>query len=366
MSAPGAAAAARLVLVDTSDALPGLLPLHAWSALMSSDLVLIGDGEHPFRSHLDLAELRVEVVARDGTDAALSRSDLLSGLSPGDKRRAGAVVDRVREVGEVVYLFGPSDADAFTRVLGMEAARAGIEVEVVYFGVAPKGTTLLELVAVQQRLRAAGGCPWDADQTHASLARYAVEEVYELLEAIASGEPRALREELGDVLLQVVFHAEIAEGEGAFSIDDVARGLVDKLVRRHPHVFGDASAADAASVVANWEVLKAAEKPERTGPFDGVPSAQPSLQYAEQLQSRAAKRGLDEPAGAGPDERVRLATDAFLAAGDDAGRERELGELLFGVIGLARSHHLDPELALRDAARRFRARFETVSTPGDE
>lgn len=369
MSAPGAAPAARLVLVDTSDALPGLLPLHAWSALMSSDLVLLGDDDHPFRSHLELAELRVEVVARPEGGAALSRSDLLSGLSPGDKRRAGQVVDRAREVGEVVYLFGPADEDAFTRVLGMEAARSGVEVEVVYFGVAPKGTTLLELVAVQQRLRAAGGCPWDAEQTHASLARYAVEEVYELLEAIASGDPLALREELGDVLLQVVFHAEIAEGEGegAFGIDDVARGLVDKLVRRHPHVFGDASAADADSVVANWEVLKAAEKPERTGPFDGVPSAQPALQYAGQLQSRAAKTGFDWSAEAEAAQRVRLALEGFLAAGDDPAREHEIGDLLFSVIGLARRHRLDPELALRDAARRFRARFEAeVGVPAGE
>jgi len=235
-------------------------------------------------------------------------------------------------------------------------------VEVVYFGVAPKGATLLELVAVQQRLRAAGGCPWDAEQTHASLARYAVEEVYELLEAIASGDPRALSEELGDVLLQVVFHAEIAECDGAFSIDDVASGLVDKLVRRHPHVFGDETAADADSVVANWEVLKAAERPERTGPFDGVPSAQPALQYAEQLQSRAAKTGFDRSADAEAAQRVRLDLEEFLAAGDDTAREHEVGDLLFGVIGLARRHRVDPELALRGAARRFRARFASPET----
>jgi XTP/dITP diphosphohydrolase len=344
---------ARLVLVDTADALPGLLPLHAWSALMSSDLVIVGAADHPFREHLDLAELRVEVLDDEPDGAALSRSDLLSGLSRRDKRRAERVIDRARQIGEVVYLFGPSDAGAFTRVLGMDAARAGIEVEVVYFGVQPKGATLLELVTVQQRLRAPGGCPWDAEQTHESLARYAVEEVYELLEAIAAGDPDAIRDELGDVLLQVVFHAQVAEDEGSFTIDDVARGLVDKLVRRHPHVFGEAVAKDADSVVASWERLKAAEQPERRGLFDGIPVAQPALAYVAKLQTRAAGQGLDWDADAG--EPVRLELDAQ----DDAARRRQIGDLLMSVVGLARRHRVDPELALRDAAQRFRARIET-------
>jgi MazG family protein len=351
----------RLVLVDTADALPGLLPLHAWSALMATDLVMVGAADHPFRSHLDLAELRVEVLGGAEDGAALSRADLLSGLSPRDKRRAELVVDRVREVGEVVYLFGPRDAEAFTRTLGMEAARAGVEVEVVYFGVAPKGTALLELVGVQQRLRGEDGCPWDAEQTHASLARYAVEEVYELLEAIRSGDPDALREELGDVLLQVVFHAQIAEDAGWFDVDAVARGIVDKLVRRHPHVFGAATAADADSVRANWEALKAAEKPERTGAFDGVPVAQPGLQYVEQLQARAAAQGFDWDADVEAAERVRLELEEFLAAEDDDARAKEVGDLLMSVVGLARRHRIDPELALRDAAGRFRTRFEHMA-----
>ncbi len=360
-------APARIVLVHTADALPGLLPLHAWTALMSVDLVLVGAEDHPFRPHLDLAELRVEVVGADAGSggAALTRADLLSGLDPGDKRRAGVIVDRARAVGEVVYLFGPRDADAFTRVLGMEAARAGLEVEVVYFGLAPKGTALLELVAVQERLRAAGGCPWDAEQTHASLARYAVEEVYELLEAISSADTAALREELGDVLLQVVFHAEIAAGDGTFTIDDVARGITDKLVRRHPHVFADATAEDSDSVMANWEVLKAAEKPERTGPFDGVPTAQPALQYVEKLQSRAAVAGFDWEADAEAADRVREELDEFLHAADDGDRAQEVGDLLMSVVGLARRHRIDPELALRGAADRFRRRFEAMAAAAD-
>ncbi|MGH3665320.1 MAG: nucleoside triphosphate pyrophosphohydrolase [Egibacteraceae bacterium] len=373
---------ARLVLVDTADELPGLLPLHGWSALMSSDLVLVGVADHPFVPHLDAAELRWEAVAAQGR-AALSRADLLSGLAPADKARSEAVVDRVRADGEVVYLFGPADDEAFTRTLGMEAARAGVEVEVVYFGVAPKGTRLLELVQVESRLRGPGGCPWDHEQDHRSLAPYAVEEVYELLEAISSGDPDAVREELGDVLLQVVFHAQIAEDAGAFTIDDVAEGSAAKLIRRHPHVFADVTVSGSEEVMANWEELKAAEKrarsgagagQERTGVFEGVPAAQPALGYVAKLQSRAAKTGFDWPGTAGAElppgdveaaERIRGELEAFLSAGDDAERERDVGDLLMSVVGLARRHHLDPELALRAAAQRFRRRFEAVGAAAD-
>jgi len=354
-----------LVLVDTVDALPGLLPLHAWSALMSSDAVLVGDSGHPFVASLEANELRYEVIGAPASGTALSRADLLSGLSMTDKRRAEEVVERTRELGEVTYLFGPSDADAFTRTLGMEAARSGVEVEVVYFGLAPKGVALLDLVGVEARLLAPGGCPWDAEQTHASLARYAVEEVYELLEAIASSDPDALREELGDVLLQVVFHAEISARAGGFDIDDVARGITEKLVRRHPHVFADATVEGAAGVEASWEALKAAEKPERTGPFDGVVAAQPALQYVEKLQSRAARQGFDWTADAEAAERVRLELDEFLAADSDEERTHEAGDLLMSVVGLARRHRIDPELALRGAADRFRTRFEAVVEAAD-
>jgi XTP/dITP diphosphohydrolase len=350
----------RLVLVDTSDQLPGLLPMHAWSAVMSSELVLVGDDGHPFLQHLLLADLRVEVVPPDAGQRPLSRADLLSGLTSAEKGRAEWVVDRARETGEVVYLFGSGDGQAFTRLVGMEAARAGVEVEIVYFGVAPKGVALLQLVRVEEQLRGPGGCPWDREQDHASLARFAVEEVYELLEAIGSGDPDAIREELGDVLLQVVFHAQIAEDDGAFTIDDVARGIADKLVRRHPHVFGDTEVADADEVMQNWEQLKAEEKPERTGVFDGVSAAQPALQYVEKLQGRAAKAGFDWEADTDAVERIREELDEYLAAGSDEERADEVGDLLMSVVGLARRHRIDPETALRGAARRFRARFEAT------
>lgn len=356
----------RLVLVDTADELPGLLPLHAWSALMSSDLVLVGAADHAFLPHLEMAELRHEVVEAPESGKGVGRADLLSGVGPQERAKADAVVDRARNEGEVVYLFGPTDDEGFTRTMGMEAARSGVEVEVVYFGVKPKGTRLLELVRVMDRLRDPGGCPWDAKQDHRSLARYAVEEVYELLEAIEADDPAAIKEELGDVLLQVVFHARVAQDEGTdevpgFTIDDVADAIASKLISRHPHVFADVTVADADEVVANWDALKAAEKPERTGPFDGVPTAQPALGYAEALQRRAAKAGFewssdDEAAG-----RLRDELEEFLAAGDAAEREREAGDLLLAAVCLARRHGIDAEMALRGAAARFRSRFEAVA-----
>ncbi len=356
---------ARLVLVDTADELPGLLPLHAWSALMSSDLVLVGDSEHPFLPHLALADLRYEVVAAPEGRAALSRADLLAGVTPVDKARAEHIVERARAEGEVVYVFGPSDHEAFTRTVGMEAARSDVEVEVVYFALQPTGTRLLALVRVMERLRAPDGCPWDREQDHSTLARYAVEEVYELIQAITDDDPAAIAEELGDVLLQVVFHAQIAADAGDFTIDDVAAGIVDKLVRRHPHVFADTAVADAAEVSANWETLKAEEKPDRTGPFDGVAAAQPALGYTEQLQRRAAKAGFEWSVDEEAVDQIRAELDEFLAAPDGAARRHEMGDLLMSVVGLARRHGIDSEMALRDAATRFRRRFEAMVDEAD-
>jgi MazG family protein len=355
----------RLILVDTADALPGLLPLHGWSALMSSDLVLVGSPGHPFIQYMELADLRYEVLPEPAGDtAALSRPELLSGLTPQRKRQIEHIVDRARAAGDVAYLFGAGDDEAFTRALGMRAATAGVEVEVVYFLLAPKGSALLDLVRVTARLRGPGGCPWDREQTHASLARFAVEEVYELLEAIDTGDVEAVCEELGDLLLQVVFHAQIAEDASAFTIDDVAKGITDKLVRRHPHVFGDVEVRSAEQVVANWQRLKASEKPSR-GAFEGVPAAQPALGYADQLLSRAAKSGFDWPQDADAARRVRAELEEFLAAGDDESRRKEAGDLLLSAVGLARRHGLDPEAALRGAARRFRARFEAMAAAAD-
>ncbi|MBW3663130.1 MAG: nucleoside triphosphate pyrophosphohydrolase [Actinobacteria bacterium] len=240
------------------------------------------------------------------------------------------------------------------------------EVELVFFAQQPRGTELLRLVEVEQRLRDPdGGCPWDLEQDHSSLRPYLLEEVYELLEAIDSGSDLAIREELGDVLLQVVFHAQIASDRGTFTIDDVARAITEKLVNRHPHVFGDVEVADAAEVKRNWDELKQAEKGRR-GPFEGVPEALPALVLAEKLQRRAAKLGFDWREASEPAARVREELDELADAADRASREEELGDLLGAVVGLARHLDLDAEQALRRAAAKFRRRFEAVHAAAEQ
>ncbi|MGH8886400.1 MAG: nucleoside triphosphate pyrophosphohydrolase [Egibacteraceae bacterium] len=334
---------ARLVLIDTADQLPGLLPIHGWSALMASELVLVRSADHPFVPHLELAELRHEVV-------------------PDSDERAQWIVRRAEAEGEVAYLFGPGDDECLTRTLGLEAARAGAEVEVVYFMLAPQGVELLDLVRIVERLRGPCGCPWDREQTPTTLAPHAVEEVYELLDAIASGDQGAIREELGDVLFQVVFQAQVAEDTGGFTIDDVAKGITAKLVRRHPHVFGDVEAADVQQVMENWERLKAAEKPERASVFEGVPTALPALQLAGTVQARAERAGLAPDLGADGVDRARAELERFLDARTAGEREAALGDLLGVIVALARHHGLHAEQALRAAVARFRSRVEAEAT----
>ena len=205
-------------------------------------------------------------------------------------------------------------------------------------------SALEELVEVMARLRGPGGCPWDAEQTHASLVPYAIEEAHELAEAIeamagAPGDDAHLREELGDVLLQVVFHADIARAEGRFDIEDVARTLAEKLRRRHPHVFADTEVEGVAEVVANWDAIKRAEKPERESALDGVPASLPALARAEKRLRRAQRAGLQPPA------------DASVADASAPGTEEELGRALLALVRDATSRGLDAERSLRAATR---------------
>ena len=216
------------------------------------------------------------------------------------------------------------------------------------------GTALLRLVEVMDTLRSA--CPWDAKQTHESLAPHLLEESYEALDALESGDPAALRDELGDVLLQVMFHARIAaertDGTG-YTIDDVASGTVDKLTRRHPHVFGDVQVADAEEVKRNWDEIKAAERAAAGAPgsvLDSVPFGQPALSLAAQLQRRAERAGA-------PPELARLAPDGQqAAAGETPDRVSESGADLFALVARIRAAGLDPESELRAAARSYAGR----------
>ena len=198
------------------------------------------------------------------------------------------------------------------------------------------GSTFVELVAVMDRLRT--DCPWDREQTHRSLAKYLLEESYETLEAIEAGDLDHLREELGDLLLQVCFHARIAaeDADGGFDVDDVIRGITDKLVYRHPHVFAGLEVADAAEVDRNWETLKAAEK-QRSNLLEGVPAALPALAYADKVLGRLTQAGL--PSGVLPEG------PAPATAG--------LGTRLLSLVAEARAAGLDAEQELRDAVRRL-------------
>jgi XTP/dITP diphosphohydrolase len=303
-----------IVLATSPRVAPGLLSWPAWQALRSAALVLAPPG-HPQLPALEAAGIAYELAAEPPSD-------------PGEV---------------VVWLPEPGDDPPVPP--GARLVRGSADLPGAHF---------IDLVATMDRLRVQ--CPWDARQTHASLAPHLLEESYEAVEALESGDQRAVREELGDVLMQPVFHARIAaeRGDGTgYTIDEVADGIAAKLVRRHPHVFGDVTVSGADEVKANWDEIKKREKAdlaERAGVpaagdaapsvLDGVPFGQPALALAAQLQRRAARAGV-------PEELAGLEPQPG-AAGPDVGRD------LFALVAKARELGLDPETELRAAARRYR------------
>ena len=200
----------------------------------------------------------------------------------------------------------------------------------------PPHPKLDELIAVLERLRAPGGCAWDREQTHESLVQYLIEETYELVDAIESGDDAEMLEELGDVLYQVVFHSDIAAEAGRFTLEDVAEHMTQKMIGRHPHVFGDTTAETADDVMAVWDDLKKTEKPHRTSVLDGIPQRMPALALADKLLGRAHKVGL---------------IDATLPGAVNVTEEDELGPLLLAIVASAKANGLDSERALRTALR---------------
>jgi XTP/dITP diphosphohydrolase len=319
-----------LILLDTSPRVaPGLLTLQAWDALRGAARVL-APPEHP--QHAALVAAGIDVDLLPDPDAELV------------PRLAEATA--IAGARDVVWLTAPpAHPGGASTAPELRAALdgAGVPTEVLRGSADLPGARLLDLVVTMSVLREQ--CPWDAKQTHSSLAPHLLEEPYEALEALEAGDQRAFAEELGDVLLQVLFHAEVAserdDGTG-YTIDDVADGIVAKLVRRHPHVFADVAVDGADDVVLNWDEIKRAERaqrgavdPAQVSALDGVPFGQPGLSLASQLQGRAARAGL-------PDD---------LVTGADSGTE--LGDQLFALVATARAANLDPELELRAAARRF-------------
>jgi XTP/dITP diphosphohydrolase len=282
----------------------------AWQAVTGATTVLAGSADLPVARAVEAAVRPVTVLDEPSTSALL---DLASS-------------------GDVVYLASDEEADRLPAELAtaLVSGDSPVEIEVLHASYDVPGARLLDLVTVMDQLRL--HCPWDREQTHRSLATYLVEEAYETLEAIETGDHVHLREELGDLLLQVYFHARIAAEtppeDGGFTIDDVAGGIVDKLVHRHPHVFAGLDVADAAEVEENWEALKASEKG-RSSVLEGVPTALPALHLADKVVGRAARVGVTPEAGS------------------------SLGDRLLALVVEARAAGADPEQELRDAVRRL-------------
>jgi MazG family protein len=221
------------------------------------------------------------------------------------------------------------------------------------------GERLLDLVRVMARLRGPGGCPWDREQDHASLARHLLEETHEVLDAIDADDRDRLREELGDVLLQVVFHSQMAADDGAWDVDDVAGGIVEKLIRRHPHVFGELEVSGADEVLVNWERIKADEKGERPVEED-IPATLPALARASKVQRRAAGWGFDWRTKEGALAKLREEVEELERASTPEDAEAELGDVLFAAAAVARKLGVDPESALRRTTTRFADRYERM------
>lgn len=308
----------RLILLVTSPRVaPGLLSREAWTTLESARHVWGLQGE---AQTLAVVEAGIEVRVR-----APEAADTLG----------RALVEACAE-GDVVWI-GSSDGDpGLSDAIATEVTRLSDppDVELLVASHDVPGARLLDVVAVMDRLRSPGGCPWDAQQTHQSLVPYLLEEAHEAIEALESGDRAHMEEELGDLLLQIVFHARVAEDDPAepFDIDDVASGLVDKLVRRHPHVFGDVDADTPEAVEANWHTIKAAEKAGRSHALEGVPESLPALARAEKFVGRLEKAGLAHH------------LDEALAAED-------LGADLLGLVRRARDEGQDAEASLRETLR---------------
>jgi ATP diphosphatase len=227
----------------------------------------------------------------------------------------------------------------------------------------PSQSSLAELVEIMRRLRdPVNGCSWDREQTFETIAPYTIEEAYEVADAIQRRDLAELKDELGDLQLQVVYHARIAEELGAFSMDDVMTSICAKMIRRHPHIFGD------AAETPGWEALKAAERSERedASALAGVALALPALKRAEKLQKRAARVGFDWPDASGPRAKIEEELAELDAAANDEERAAEIGDLLFSVVNYARHLGIDPETALRESSARFEARFRHVERASEQ
>lgn len=314
------------VVLTSPRVAPGLLTRSAWQVF--ADASAIGASAGPSRPDVQALIGSGLVVQHVEGDVGEQWSWLTAAAASG---------------GRVAWLVGEDGEPGLLRVLAdalSREPRPEYEVEIVHGSYDVPGARLIDLVRVMDRLRR--NCPWDQEQTHESLAKYLLEETYETLEAIDTGDYEHLREELGDLLLQVAFHARIAEeAEDGFSVDDVAGGIVEKLIRRHPHVFADVAVDGVADVEANWETIKAAEK-QRSSVLEGIPLALPALALADKVLGRAAKVLPASAAGDLPATPVASTSDGA-----------RVGDALLELVRQARALGVDPEQALRAATHRL-------------
>jgi XTP/dITP diphosphohydrolase len=321
----------RIVLLVTSPRLPaGLLTATAWDLVRTFPVLTATDGDQPHALRMSGASVTVTEPVVDTVLAALA------------------------EHGTVVWLAGPAGDEPFARQLGLRLAREPslAELELCYGSWDPPGARLLDAVAVMDRLVSPGGDPWKQQQTHATLAQYLLEESYEAYDAIAAGDLDALREELGDVLLQVVLHARLAEDlpeEDRWNVDDVAGNLVDKMVRRNPHVFAGESVDGVEAIIENWERIKREEKA-RDSVLDGIALAQPALSLAAKILQRAERGGVSVPLPVAPPPPLVAPADL---PRPDPREVAALGATLLGLVAQARAEGLDAEAALREVVLEY-------------
>ncbi|MBA2446249.1 MAG: MazG family protein [Nocardioidaceae bacterium] len=326
----------RLTVILTSPRLPaGLLTAAAWRVVHEASVVATYDATTGLAAALTADGIQVEALpdarAGDLLGRAQEQDVVWLAADDGDEELTRALADGV--VGRAVA----SEAALVAGRVALESCLLlAPEIEVMIGSFDPPGARLLDLREVMDRLRR--DCPWDQEQTHESLVRYLVEETYETIEAVETGDRDHLREELGDLLLQVMFHATIASEDSnePFDIDDIAAEIVEKLIRRHPHVFADVEVSGVGDVEANWETIKAAEK-SRTSPFDGIPPGLPALSLASKVVARSAKADAGRAPAEGDPPELSQAS---------------LGDALLALVARAHLAGLDPELALRERVRR--------------
>jgi XTP/dITP diphosphohydrolase len=335
----------RIVLLVTSPRLPaGLMTAAAWDMVRTHPVLAGAQSEQT--AALQVAGVDVSIVTVAAPEALL---------------------DGARRAGTVVWLAGPAGDADLARDLGLRLAREpGLaELELMYGSWDPPGARLLDAVAVMDRLASPGGDPWKRQQTHETLAHFLLEEAYETYDAIVAGDRDALREELGDVLLQVLLHARLAENAGGdesageddgepWSIDDVAGELVDKLIRRNPHVFGSSTVDSVEAITENWERIKRAEKA-RDSALDGIALAQPALALAAKVLARARRAGIAVDPPLTPSTMDSMLADASA-----------LGQGLLAIVAAARERGLDPEGALRAAALGYADAVRAAERPATE